>query len=200
MKRKNISILLIVSLIMSLLPVSSVCAFTSEELDAAIGTLGDKGTYYVEGDSLPVSTVIGENTYDITYTSEPSGIISENGSITRNSSFSYVTVTPNANGVSGTPQRLLILPKSLDEEIFESFEGENFKPAEGNSLTLTAGGTYNGWELSKFKDGATISSVKDTSGNTSIKMQVTDDTAPTAPTISSEDITICFADCISTLL
>ncbi len=142
MKKRIFSLCLAILVFATLLPQISAFAVTSGEVDAAL-KLADKGKMYVSANSLPKTATIGGTDYPVTYESDIPSIISADGTVSHGELFQYVTVTPKISSgnqtVSGTSQRLLVLPAGGNELFFEDFEDFNAGPIKNDAIT-------NGWQ------------------------------------------------------
>ena len=158
MKKRIFSLCLALLVFATLLPQISVFAVTANELDAAL-KLADMGKMYVS-DSLPKTVKISGTDYPVTYTSDIPSIIASDGTVNRGELFQYVTVTPKISSsnetVTGTAQRLLVLPKGGAELLFEDFE-------DFNTGALTNSKITNGWQCDYDVNTQTVEILNDNS-------------------------------------
>ena len=115
--------------------------------------IADKGNSYVVGDSLPSTVTIGGESCNVTYESSNSAVIDAEGNVTHSDSFVYVDVTPTVT-LAGSEfvcktQKLLVMPLSYDEALFEDFESFTEGSLIDGDLTAP-----NGWKCGNFYDAA----------------------------------------------
>ena len=153
MKKRFISMIVIVAMLCMLLPQMAVYASVSaSDIDAAITTAGglaDKGNLYISASSLMQSIEIEGTEYPLTYSVDNTNVIDAQGNVTHGMKPVYVTVTPQisveGSVIEGSEKKLLVLPKStlIKDEFFEDFEGEAYAPEEGQrEKAFSSNGTY----------------------------------------------------------